>query len=115
MVFDAPLLKQNFKNRLNAIKEVLDKLGSKHVLLHEHTVCEGKKHLQDELERVQALGGEGMMIKDPKCKYERKRSEKLLKVKTFMDAEAVVTGHENGSGRCENMLGALHVKDIKSG
>lgn len=56
-----------------------------------------------------------MMIKDPKCKYERKRSDKLLKVKTFMDAEAIVTGHENGSGRCENMLGALHVKDVKTG
>jgi DNA ligase-1 len=37
--------------------------------------------------------GEGVMIKDPKSKYERKRSYVLLKVKRFEDAEATVIGH----------------------
>jgi DNA ligase 1 len=65
--------------------------------------------------KVLEKGGEGLMIKDPKCRYEHKRSDKLLKVKTFIDSEAKVLGHEEGSGRCENMLGALRVKDLKSG
>ena len=60
-------------------------------------------------------GGEGLMIKDPKSKYEHKRSYKLLKVKVFIDAEAKVLGWEYGTGRCENMMGALKVKDVKSG
>ena len=34
-----------------------------------------------------------MMIKDPNSHYEGKRSEKLLKVKKFEDAEATVIGH----------------------
>ena len=38
--------------------------------------------------------GEGVMIKDPKSAYEHGRSEKLLKVKKFDDAEAKVIGHE---------------------
>jgi DNA ligase-1 len=46
-----------------------------------------------ELDKVTANGGEGMMIKDPLSKYENKRSDKLLKVKTFEDAEATVIGH----------------------
>jgi DNA ligase-1 len=49
------------------------------------------------------------MVKDPKCKYEGVRSDKLLKVKVFEDTEATVYGHESGSGRCLSMLGALLV------
>lgn len=40
-----------------------------------------------------ADGGEGMMIKDPNSLYEGKRSDFLLKVKKFEDAEATVVGH----------------------
>jgi DNA ligase-1 len=43
--------------------------------------------------------GEGVMLKDPKSLYERKRSFSLLKVKRFEDAEAKVIGHTNGTGR----------------
>lgn len=46
-----------------------------------------------ELDKVVANGGEGVMIKDPLSQYENRRSEKLLKVKTFEDAEATVIGH----------------------
>ena len=42
--------------------------------------------------------------------YERKRSNSLLKVKKFNDAEATVTGHEPGNGRLKNMMGAIKVK-----
>ena len=53
------------------------------------------------------------MLKDPNCAYETKRSGKLLKVKKFDDAEAVVIAHIQGTGRCSTMLGALQVKDMK--
>ena len=56
-----------------------------------------------------------MMIKDPNSEYERKRSEKLLKVKRFEDAEAKVLAHEKGTGRCLSMMGALRVKHCKTG
>ena len=37
--------------------------------------------------------GEGVMLKDPKSDYQRKRSWSLLKVKRFEDAEATVYDH----------------------
>lgn len=55
------------------------------------------------------------MIKDPNSLYINKRSDKLLKIKMFQDAEARVTGHEKGTGRCSGMLGALKVYDDKLG
>ena len=50
------------------------------------------------------------MLKDPGSKYEGCRSDKLLKVKKFEDAEATVIGHEKGTGRCSEMLGAIRVR-----
>lgn len=55
------------------------------------------------------------MLKDPLSLYERKRSLKLLKVKKFDDAEAIVIGHQKGEGRCIGMLGALIVKSFVDG
>lgn len=51
------------------------------------------------------------MIRDPNSKYENRRSKSLLKVKTYMDEEAVVLGHEKGEGRCATMVGALKVRN----
>jgi DNA ligase-1 len=73
-------------------------------------VCTGLEHLRSELARVEALGGEGLMLREPQSKYEAGRSTTLLKIKTFHDAEAVVIGHEAGAGRHKGRLGALVVK-----
>jgi DNA ligase-1 len=54
--------------------------------------------------------GEGVMLKDPKSKYEHRRSYKLLKVKRFEDGEAKVIGHTSHSS-CAGMLGAVVVRE----
>lgn len=40
-------------------------------------------------------------------KYEGKRSNSLLKVKTFYDAEAKVIAHHKGSGKNSAVMGAV--------
>jgi len=69
---------------------------SPHVQYHIHHRCKDKAHLIEETDKILANHGEGMMIKDPKSKYESNRSELLLKVKKFEDTEATVIGHEGG-------------------
>jgi DNA ligase-1 len=51
------------------------------------------------------------MLRDPKSFYENKRSNSLLKVKTFYDDEATVLGYTEGTGRCQGMVGALKVRN----
>ena len=51
------------------------------------------------------------MLRHPDSKYEGRRSTTLLKVKTFQDDEAEVLGYEEGTGRCQGMVGALKVKN----
>ena len=43
--------------------------------------------MEEELKKVEALGGEGLMIRKPGSLYEECRSTNLLKIKTFHDAE----------------------------
>lgn len=43
-------------------------------------------------------------------KYEGRRSGTLLKIKTFYDAEALVTGYMAGKGRNKGVAGALKCK-----
>ena len=51
------------------------------------------------------------MLRDPKSMYENRRSQSLIKVKTFYDDEAVVLGYKAGTGRCQGMVGALKCKN----
>ena len=114
MVYDAPLVNKPFSKRIETIRQVLhDKRSEKeqkHVKLHKHEVCHTQEQLDAEMDRVLKLNGEGLMLKDPRCSYITKRTEKLVKVKKFDDAEAEVIAHVGGTGRCSNMMGALRVK-----
>jgi DNA ligase-1 len=75
--------------------------------LVEQTKCLGRNHLKQELARVEALGGEGLMLRKAGSLYIAGRNDTLLKVKTFYDAEAKVVGHKPGKGKHKGRLGAL--------
>jgi DNA ligase len=107
MVFDAPDNCRPFEARLERARAAATK---PHVTLVPHVRCEGQGHLDEALRKVQAQGGEGLMLRRAGSLYERTRSSSLLKVKTFQDAEARVIGHEPGKGRHHGRLGALRLR-----
>lgn len=110
LVFDAPSLADPFEQRLKFIDELLTKHGPEFARIHPQSVCQGIDHLQKTLAEVEAQGGEGLMLRQPSSRYVNGRSSTLLKVKTFHDAEARVTGHQPGAGRHKGRLGALLVE-----
>ena len=105
VVFDAPAMDAPLEARLRAVEVAVANLT--HTEAHPHAPCRGVDHLREELARVEALGGEGLMLRRPGSRYEVGRSATLLKVKTFHDAEARVIGHAPGAGRHKGRLGAL--------
>ena len=109
LVFDAPNLALPFNQRYKRMEESFNKVKSPYIKLHPHQICKGFDHLQTELTNVEDMGGEGMMLRDPKSYYEQKRSGTLLKVKNFQDEEATVLGYEGGEGRNTGVVGALIV------
>lgn len=110
VVFDAPQIDDVFEARVAHIQQALDELRSRYTQAHLHVRCNSIEHLREELARVEALGGEGLMLRQPGSKYEVGRSFSLLKVKTFHDAEAKVLEHLPGTGRHKGRMGALSVE-----
>jgi DNA ligase-1 len=109
VIFDAPALEKGFEDRLQFVKESLGD-SSAYARPLEHQICRGVDHLRGELSRLEALGAEGMMLRRPGSRYECGRSQTLLKVKSFHDAEARVLEHQAGAGRHKGRLGALLVE-----
>ncbi|WP_254507115.1 DNA ligase [Anatilimnocola floriformis] len=110
VVFDSPLEPGNFEQRLKAMNQSGLAKANSQLRILEQTICDSTDGLRKELARVEALGGEGLMLRQPDSKYEFGRSSTLLKIKTFHDADAVVTGHQDGEGRHKGRLGALLVE-----
>jgi DNA ligase-1 len=105
VVFDAPRVAQPFEGRLAAAAAALAGVAHAAALPHERVVSAAA--LDAFHARVEAAGGEGVMVRDPGGAYVRSRSNLLLKVKNFQEEEATVTGHERGAGRLAACTGAL--------
>jgi DNA ligase-1 len=110
LVFDAPAVSGGFEDRLAFLKDTLAKGAPKFARSHVQERCRNLDALRAELARIETLGGEGLMLRQPGSKYVAGRSATLLKVKTFHDAEALVVGHQAGAGRHQGRLGALLVR-----
>ena len=66
--------------------------------------------LQQWLAQVVKGGGEGLMLHKGSAPYRSGRSDDLLKLKPFEDAEARVIGYKPGRGQWEGMTGSLLVQ-----
>lgn len=107
LIFDAPALGGPFEDRMKFLNSLAK---HPHAEVHPHAICTGLAHLKDELTRVEAMGGEGLMLRQPQSAYAVGRSATLLKVKSFKDDEAVVIAHQAGAGKHAGRLGALLVR-----
>lgn len=85
----------------------IDSLEGPQVKLVKHIRCESRSHLDQLMESVELKGGEGLMLRQPKSKYEGKRGNTLFKLKSWYDAEAEVIGYAEGTGKHEGRTGAL--------
>ena len=76
---------------------------------------EGQKRYKEINAQAIAGGYEGIMLKDPKAKYECKRSVAWLKLKPFIEVSLTVTAVEEGTGRNVDKLGALVCEGVDDG
>lgn len=104
-VFDAPAVPDIYEQRLVVLSQVLSQATFADIVHGE--ICRGKEHVYESLKAIEALGGEGIMLRKPKSLYIGKRSATLLKVKSFYDAEARVQLVVAGKGKFTGMMGAL--------
>jgi DNA ligase-1 len=109
-IFDLPEEAGSFRQRISKISEWFQKHPSPTAFVIEQIPVADREHLRAELKRIEQLGGEGLIVRDPDARYEAGRSMQILKVKNFDDAEAIVVAHLPGKGKYEGRLGALLVE-----
>ena len=110
MMFELPDGEGDFAARAVALKRLAAEIGSGHVQAVEQFRLEDHAALMRRLKMVLREGGEGLMLHRTDAPYVTGRSDVLLKVKAWYDAEATVIGHLPGKGRNQGKLGALRVK-----
>lgn len=110
MVFDLPDSPLTFNERLAALKNLVDEVDVPHLQFVQQIRIKDETSLLRELEKVVSEGGEGLMLHHESSRYRAARSDDLLKLKLYDDAEAVVIAHLPGKGKYIGMMGALLVE-----
>ncbi len=102
-IFDVPEAKGGLLKRLETLKPFCNDI----VHLIPQKRISSKKALQNYLKKVEAKGGEGVVVRDQKAPYIPKRTAKALKVKSFLDDECEVVGYKKGKGKFAEKVGSL--------
>ncbi|WP_227501766.1 DNA ligase [Marinobacter nitratireducens] len=108
-VFDLPQHDQVFEDRYASLKALVEASDSHYLSLVVQRPVRDHESLMNQLEMVVDEGGEGLMLKRKASLYHGGRSDDLLKVKPYQDAEALVVGYTPGEGKYSGMMGSLLV------
>jgi DNA ligase-1 len=110
MVFDLPEHGGTFDERVLAMKRMATQTLSPYLDIIEQQAFASEKALRQQLKTAIAQGGEGLMLHRKTARYTKGRSQDLLKLKPFVDAEATVIGYRPGKGKFVGQIGSLKVR-----
>ncbi|WP_265943754.1 DNA ligase [Dechloromonas sp. A34] len=110
MIFELPDAPGTFAQRVEHIRELVGQANVPWLQSIGQSPVVDRSSLQKRMQEVVKAGGEGLMLHRADALYETGRSDTLLKMKPWEDAEAVVIAHQPGKGRNAGRLGALRVR-----
>ena len=110
LVFELPDAPGTFRERNQLLKNEVERANVQWLRVVEQFEIADRKALDLKLAEILKLGGEGLMLHRADATYSTGRSDVLLKMKLWRDAEAEVVGHQAGKGKYVGMLGALKVR-----
>ncbi len=110
MVFDLPQHGGTFDERVMAMKGMTTELDAPYLEIIEQQTFASEEALRQEFKDVLAIKGEGLMLHRKTARYASGRSQDLLKLKPFTDAEATVIGYRPGKGKYTGQVGSLKVQ-----
>lgn len=91
IVLDAPAMNLLFRQRLSMLERVFTEGNNPTFMkLNKHRCVKDNSHVMEELARIESIGGEGVMLKNPSSLYEGRRTWAMLKVKSYLDEEAQI-------------------------
>ncbi|MGD7034272.1 DNA ligase [Methylotuvimicrobium buryatense] len=110
MVFDLPDNPKPFSERVAAMRQMAQRRHTPYLNFIKQFRVVSPDELKQKLDQVVAEGGEGLMLHHQDSLYQHGRSNRLLKLKPYDDAEAVVIGYRPGKGQFVGKMGSLKVR-----
>lgn len=110
LVFELPQAPGTFRERARALEKLVAASGVAWLQPVEQFELASRAALAHKLDEILKVGGEGLMLHRADALYTTGRSDVLLKMKLWHDAEATVIAHQPGRGKYAGMLGALRVR-----
>jgi DNA ligase-1 len=110
MVFDLPAHGGTFEQRVIAMNRLRTESVSPYLAIIEQQYVGSEEDLLKWLHTVIDQGGEGLILHRETALYANGRSQDLLKLKLFTDAEATVIGYRPGKGQFAGQIGSLIVR-----
>ncbi|GAO22850.1 DNA ligase [Alicycliphilus sp. B1] len=104
-----PAAPGGFGARLPTLQHAVAALGQPWVQAAPQWRVATRAQLMGQLREHEKAGAEGLMLRRDDAPYRGGRSEDLLKLKSFEDAEGLVVGHVPGRGKYAGQTGALLV------
>ena len=113
MLFDLPEHHGDFTQRYFEMQKLVKSINSPYLSVIEQFRVSSHIELMRHLQSVVDAGGEGLMLHHQASKYLNGRSENLLKLKLFEDAEAIVIGYKPGKGKFKGLVGSIKVRNTE--
>ena len=110
LIFELPGASGDFSARVRQMQAIISEAGVPWLQAVEQTRVAHRAALMKQLDAVVRAGGEGLMLHRADAPYLTGRSDALLKLKPWLDAEAIVVGHTPGKGKYRGMTGALEME-----
>lgn len=107
LIFELPGAPGDFSARVARMRQVVAAADVPWLGAVEQRRVADRAALSAWLAQVIDAGGEGLMLHRADAPYLTGRSDALLKLKPWQDAEGTVIGHEPGEGRLRGRMGAL--------
>lgn len=111
MVFDMPDDSLPFEQRYQNYSALIKQLNVEHIRAVKQQRFSSNHALSEHLQTMVKNGAEGLMLHLATARHRSGRSNALLKLKPYFDAEAVVIAHLPGKGKYTGMMGALRVRN----
>ena len=110
LIFELPGTAGSFSERIQRMQTLVAQAGVPWLHVVEQTRVTNHAALMRQLDTVLRQGGEGLMLHRADAPYLTGRSDALLKLKPWQDAEAVVIVYVPGKGKYTGMTGALKME-----
>lgn len=106
-IFEVPHQVGGLLARLEVLQNYLAEYPHTLLKIIPQTSVISSHQLKSDLEKMAALGGEGLVVRKAETAYHHGRSSNDLKLKPYQDAECTVIAHKIGKGKYIGKTGAL--------